>query len=621
MPILLVSAAYSVRPGSLDIDSSPPRRWMYLGRSYSRMLQWEGRFPPSAHRIAIGERLQTIAWDLRRPFLALIAQLGRKYNSLDWWVSRLSERNTTISPLFLNCCYLKLVSEVLATQDGDLCIVGESLALLECIGALARCRGFEVRWCKPGWKRSVLPRPLRRLVYALWHYGWEFPRFWGAFLRWGQKQLNEARGTRLLGRPLPSDPNRPRALFHTFIDESCFGSEGQFRERYWGCLPSWLEKQGYDVVFTSSFFNIQRSKEEALSWLRQSDVRFLVPEDYFRFSDYLRAIPTTVRQLAMPQGAVSLDSLDITLLVEEEKAQQSTVSHSLLCRMYYELAHRLSESHFRVDYVFHTFENHIWEKALVLGFRRFFPTAKIVGFQHTTFFPLYLCNLVPQSEIGVAPLADRIVCNGPFFKDLLVSEGLPTERVAVGCALRFDHLQGLSEKNIQAERIEKNILVTLSLEPDAVDELIHKVVRAFKDAPEFPVLIKPHPLMPPARLRAAIDTQEMPSHFHFVEGPIRDWLLRADLLISTGSATAYEALAMGIPALRVGRETDLDFDPLMWLLEYRQACRAPEEIRHRAVELLNLDDTERQRLREFGQEFLQKSFAPVKEEGLRRFMP
>ena len=623
MKLLLVRTNQSPQSVLPHMADSGSWQWMYLGRSYSRLLQWESSLPAHVSRLAIGERLQEIAWNLRRPFLELIAEWGKKYNSLDWWVSRLSERNTTISPLFLNCCYLQLVSEILDKQQGNLCIVAESLALLESVEVIARAQGYEVHWVefRSEWKHFVSSRRLRRVVRGLRYYGRDVPRFWWSFLRWGKEHLEAAHRTRHLGRPLPSNANRPRVLLHTFIDETRFGPDGQFKERYWGRLPSWLSQHGYDVVFIPFLLNIQRSVEEALAELRQSNAQFLIPEDYYQLSDYLRAIPTGIRQFFMLQGPVFLGLLDITRLVAEEKAQQAVVSHTPRCRMYYELAHRLADANFRVDYVLHTFENHIWEKALILGFRRFLPRTKIVGFQHTAFFPFYLCNFIPQGEVDIAPLADRIVCNGPFFEEILVAEGLPPERVAVGCALRYEHLHTLSTDSVQAAGTENTILITLSLEPDAVDELIYKVLCAFKDAPELSVWIKPHPMMPLARVRAALGSEEMPPHFRVVEGSMSEWLPRTNLLISTGSTTAYESLAMGIPVLRVGREIDLDFDPLAWLPEYRQACYSPEGIRRRAIELLNLDATERQRLREFGQELLRKSFAPVTKEGLRRFVP
>ena len=67
----------------------------------------------------------------------MIAQLGKRYACLAWWVSGVSERNPKVSSLFLNSCYLKLACEILEDRTNNLCVVAENCALLESIGKMA----------------------------------------------------------------------------------------------------------------------------------------------------------------------------------------------------------------------------------------------------------------------------------------------------------------------------------------------------------------------------------------------------------------------------------------------------------------------------------------------------
>src|SRR6266436_4714194 len=68
---------------------------------------------------------------LRKPLLDRITAQGRVHDSIAWWASRLSERNTMVSPLFLRCCYLQVGQMELKNQHGTLCVIAESWAVLE----------------------------------------------------------------------------------------------------------------------------------------------------------------------------------------------------------------------------------------------------------------------------------------------------------------------------------------------------------------------------------------------------------------------------------------------------------------------------------------------------------
>src|SRR5438552_723032 len=91
---------------------------IFLCQDYLRQLEWQNAVGSLAEAIEIGANLNQIARDLRQPFLDLITELGRRHNSIAWWASRVSERNTMVSPLFLYCCYLKMAQQALESTSG-----------------------------------------------------------------------------------------------------------------------------------------------------------------------------------------------------------------------------------------------------------------------------------------------------------------------------------------------------------------------------------------------------------------------------------------------------------------------------------------------------------------------
>lgn len=85
-----------------------PIRWLFLGRDYWRLMEWESALGPAFERINYAERLQELAMEWRQPYLDWIGRLGAQNDSLEWWTSRIAERNTLLDSLYHSICYLKI---------------------------------------------------------------------------------------------------------------------------------------------------------------------------------------------------------------------------------------------------------------------------------------------------------------------------------------------------------------------------------------------------------------------------------------------------------------------------------------------------------------------------------
>lgn len=576
--------------------------------------------PAGWTKITLGPELHDVAGELKESFLDVVATLGRKHNSISWWLSEIAERNPTISPLFLNCCYLKAVMNIVGKSDRNLCIIAESEALLDTLAMhLAQDGDSSIEVVYP----DSVPRLIKKMYRALdimFHAAWRVPRAWFSFLQWGLGTRRAARASKKNSRTAALSGDIPTVLLHTFIDESCFQENGSFCERYWGCLPQWLEKKGYRVAFIPYLYNIRRSAREAYAWLRSSTARFYIPEDHLFLFDYLRTFIPLLKLLFLPRGKVMVGDMDITELVREERKRQVLGRRVLRALLYYYLPRRLKHNGVRTNYVMMTFENHIWEKMLILGFRENYRAAKIVSFQHSSFSPFYLCCFVPSREVNIGPYADRIVCNGTMFRDVLIQHGMPSDRVVVGSALRYEYIcntQNIKEKDYN--RIGA-LLVALPLEEDSVYELIQKIVHAFPEPSMGSIWIKPHPMMSIATVQKMFNG-DIPKHFKIATEKLDQLLREVAVLITTGSTASLEALARGIPIVRVGRETNLDLDPLLWFGDYARTCYTPVAIREETIRLLTRSEEEKRQANMRAQEIIRACFNPVTEDGLMQFLP
>jgi len=584
-------------------SASQATPWLFLCRDYPQGLSWQERLGPGFRRVELGEALANVGWQLRRPFLDLMTELGRRHQSLAWWASRISERNTAFSPLFLYCCYLRLGCESLATTPGTLCVIGESWAVLEALAEAAPQYGCQVHWVtRPTQSRRrllLLARIVRRLV---------------GFLGRALSQLEIGYGSR------PSLNGRPHILLRTWVDEACFGDDGVFHDRYLPDLCGWLEQRGWTVTTIPVLYNPRRPNRAAWKWLRHSCQQFLNPGQYYRLSDYLFALRVAWQQMRIPTGPVYLDGLDVSHLFNEAREHHALDIGSVEAILSYQLPRRLAEAGYSIDVLIDPFENMIPEKPLILGFRRYLPATTLVGFQHGALYPFLLCNFITAGETEFAPMPDRIVCNGDFFREVLVREGLPTERVVTGPSLRYGHLWQLTERPLPPRAAPAIVFVPLPLMlPEAV-ELMLKVCRALENLPALRVYLKPHPMSSLETLLKAAHLERLPAHFEFVGGGMGEWLAQAHVAVGMSSSTVYEIVAAGVPLVVVGRETGLELNPLSWYPEWRQVYVTPEDIRAEVARWLDASPEELEAYRRRARQILTASFKKINDDTLQVFI-
>lgn len=581
--------------------------WVFLGKNYNQLLKWRKVFS-QAEYIDIGEKLHATAMQIRRPYLDFIGGLSKKYNSMPWWVSRISEKNIMVSPLFLYVCYLNIAREILEAGEEDwLCIISESYAVLQAIAKMATRKNLRVTWINKG---------RRCFMYYLLLFGWRILEFTVKSLRkkiaaLGTKKLEMAKVQR----------GGNYIFLRTWINEKCFGENDEFVDLYFNRLPDILEENGFEVVTVPIIYNIKRTLKEAFAWFRKNKKRFLIPEDHYHVNDYIKAIYIGFQQLFMPKGNLIFNGLDVTELFGQEKMNTAFEIAALEFSMYYSLLRRLRSKEIRIKSFIYTFENMFPEKPLSMGLKRFFPDAKAIGFQHSVLYPLQLCQYISNNEKAFIPLPDKIICSGQFFKDVLVKEGYDEERLEVGAALRFGYLTKLTTNKKPKSVFSNRILIALPLE--GAEELMLKAVRAFSSEKNYALLIKSHPMLTSAQIARILEVSGAENDgFRISEGKMSKILANTDIMISMASGAIYDAMASGVPVVRVRKDTNLNFDPADWFEEnpFNFVAQSPEEIKTQVQKALSLNDKERESLIEFGKDIVKRSFSPVMEETIKAFM-
>lgn len=549
----------------------------------------------------ISAKIQDTAAFLRRPFYKLTAKFGLKYNSLEWWASNISERNTMKSNLFLHCCYVYMVSEAMG-EEGDICVIADNTAVIKNINYLAEQREIEVIKNCPVMIRDYFPLEIVIGLYklALHLSVYAIARLNRTYHKMLTKKL----------RPIKN----PDVILHTWVDEKCFGNDGKFKDRYYTALPDHYKAKGvsWATFVTFSYRNIKRSLWSAYSFLHTNREHFIIPEDYYHISDYVFPFMVWLKSRPFSFSGAILEGVDLSILFDENNHKEPIRFES----MYFLLFKRLAKKGIKSAAVIDGFENMFTDKLIQLGVRKFMPGTVVYGFYHVVPPPNVLCFFTDIDERDIVPMPDRIICNGTRYRDILIKEDFPEERIVVGSALRYHYLYSLKKSSGNTEG-DFRVLVVLPVEREAVIELFQKSKEAIERMSRYKMILKPHPMQ--TKVIDTLKNDFLPGTQVFTGG-MDDALSMCDVVVSAATGAVLDCVMADKEVIRVGRSTQIDFDPLAWFDEFGKPSYSTGELREKLL------DTERRMKNPDYQTprysaMLPELFAPVSEDFMKPFLP
>jgi hypothetical protein len=568
---------------------------------YEKVREFEEAFKGIAVIKDISTKIQATAALLRRPFYKLTAKFGSKYNSLEWWTSDISERNTMKSNLFLHCCYVYMASEAMG-EEGDICVIADNTAVIKNINYLAEQRGIEVIKNCPVVIKDHFPLEIIIGLYklALHLSVYAIARLNKTYHKMLTKKL----------RPIKN----PDVILHTWVDEKCFGNDGKFKDRYYTTLPDYYRSKGvsWATFVTFSYRNIKRSLWSAYSFLHTNRESFIVPEDYYHISDYIFPFMVWFKSRRFSFSGALLEGVDLSILFDEFNHKEPVHFES----MYYLLFKRLAKKGIKSAAVIDGFENMFTDKLIQLGVRKFMPGTVVYGFYHVAPPPNVLCFFTDIDERDIVPMPDRIICNGNRYRDILIKEHFPEERIVVGSALRYHYLYGLKKSSGNIGE-DFRVLLVLPVEGDAVIELFQKAKEAIEGMSRYKMILKPHPMQ--TKVIDTLKNDFLPGTQVFTGG-MDDALNMCDVVISAATGAVLDCVMADKEVIRVGRSTQIDFDPLAWFDEFEKPPYSIGELREKLLDAeRRMKNPDYQTPRYSA--MLPELFAPISENLMKPFLP
>lgn len=605
----VVVALESGLPGDLaSID-----RWLYAGQDPAWRIAAEEGALANVPRIDAAARLQQKAEELRLPFLEWVATQALANDCVEWWATQLAAR-TSYARLFDRVCALAIALDVVAeTSTGTTLVVCSTPASA---GEVARAAATSPPIDSPSVRH---PEHLLRSS-AL--------RAWARYAPGRIRDL-PARLSEQARFVLDSDPHRRRslmeahgltrrpfggpgtALLFTWIDRRSFRPDGSYVDPHLGPLAEMLRKRGLEVAYVAQILH-SIPFVEAVRRLAASEETFLLPDAYLdlddhrlsaqRASDFVPTLPEDDAVAGVPIAALAREHV-----AEHRPSQASALIYEPLLR-------RFAQAGVCPETLIYPYEGHVWELVLGWSAKRHLPETATVGYENLNMTRFALSMFSTRRELEVRPIPRRIVTNGPAFGDVLVAEGMPEDRIRVGCGLRHEAMWQTTPSRRQPNHQRPlRILAATEIAPGPSIELVTKAVDAF--AAEHEVVVKPHPVLGRDELRRALGRRL--DRVLIDDTPTLQLLPQVDVLLYTYTGVAFEALALGVPPVLVRSDSSIDLDQLEYAAELRWAARTPAELQAVVAEIRMLHlDAWRPRARAAAE----RALAPVRETCVEAFL-
>ena len=551
------------------------------------------------------------ALDIRQEFNALVEALSLKQvGNIDWIVGSLASRNKYYSPLFIRCCRLAFVKRLVDEGRGLRAVVLADRPLAGVLREYFRQHGHDISVrCTEGLATRVwrLLRPFRQYLIACGLLGLRY--------------LGRSRAGR--SRPLPSEPV---VLIDTFVLNNQSGDEGSivagaYKDRYYSGLSDQLSEDEKRLVFYLPTIVGFNNPLQAFKAIRGANVPFLIHDDYLTLRDYLTILGHPFRALMIDIPDVSFRGFKIRRVISQEKIRNCSDFINLLGLLYYRFAYRLAQRHVRVRLLIDWYENQVIDRGMIVGFHRFHPGTKIVGYQgYVIATGLHIYTHPNKTEQLGQAVPDVVAVTG---KGLIedIREFCADVRVDVAPGFRFRKLW--RDRHLWPDPRVYSVLVALPIDLGDSAHILRLLLSdpGLIEASGIRFSIKPHPMWSPDRIRRLVPGACFES-LGFLTGDFHDCLETANLLITNASSVSLEALAKGVPVIIVAPESGILQNPIPEGIDRRlwAVCHSVAEL---ASTIRRFQDSARDGagdLEKGGEEIRRMYFEPVTRQSVARFL-
>ena len=416
------------------------KQWVYLGKSYLKLKSVEKKL--SGRRIKIDKYLHQVYQKELKNYLEWIENQRIKNNdSIYWWMSTLGSRNNTDSNFFLSICQILSLDKILNdSEEEEVLIICEDIILFQTI--INNFKKHKIR------KNNLIQ--LKVLKFFIFDYIKILKNTTIAIidliinLFCSKITLKEKK-----------IPEKDIYLMHQFMSKDSL-KDKNLKSRYFPYLKEFFVRENKNLYCLTWFNPFWSGKIKAFNNLRSE--KHFIPEDWLSFYDYIIIVRSFFKSAKYFDTKYMYTGLNLNHLILNEKRNYLKKINSILrFWSYIPSIKKWSKNCDSLTCIDH-YENMIYEHALIGAIKNTNKKKKILGYHHT----LASREFVPwhslKSEWNSKFKPDYIISLGLVSKNMLITQGIPQEKIINGPALRYNEILLKKNKNLANKN---NILVTL----------------------------------------------------------------------------------------------------------------------------------------------------------------
>lgn len=580
----------------------------YLSDDYRTLTRIRDSLGPNQVIQLLKERFHRAVEEVEAEFMNLSHAINFRNRSDIYWGNALGSRNSGTIPLLRLLVYFHCVRQIMGETSGRLILICDSMALSRVIVDAANNRDIPCR----------LNFSLRDRLDSTISYTRLILRG-GYFLIKNILLWFYARTLNIQG--ISKDGGREKYILRSWITAGCLDGKGNYRDRNFGVLASWLEEQGKETWTIPMYFNLDRNIFQQMKLMARSSTKFLFSEQCLSPFDYIRALIDGIEGAFIDLADIRFEGREISSIIREVHLRSCMSSEQLRLNSVIYVIKNLSKKKIPIHCFAFPFENNATEKPFILAARKYYPGSPVLGFQHTVWFREQLGMFLLSAEQSYYPLPDRIVTSGRRYAEVLVKAGFPATIISPGPNLRYTLLNhNLQTSNMERQNVFQRILIILNYDMNQSMELLEKAGRALAGIHGSGIYVKAHPTISVEAMEIFLRDIRFPA-FEWATGSVQEWVLKSDVVIMTGSSVSnLETIATGVPLIRISLENNFDFDCLWDEYPFAPFISNVNEIHHYLVKAMQMSSEERERLIMFGKEIVRNYFEPVTPENLKVFL-
>jgi hypothetical protein len=358
-------------------------------------------------------------------------------------------------------------------------------------------------------------------------------------------------------------PKESILFIDSFILPGSFTKEGDFVDRYYtGYDQNLNNAQRKKIWYSPTLFGLKTLGQclKMSIQAKKSKHNFIFQESWLTLYDYIYAFCLTIVVPFKVKNSPLFMGHNIHQLLINE-ARKDILSPSLtmaICK--YRFIKNLRKAGIEICHVVDWHENQTIDKALNLGFHKYYPDVIVKGYQgHVS--PSYDTHKVPQSyEIENGTLPNQLYVISKNYKKTILNN-CPDLDVRVASAFRYSYLYDINRRRSTSDI--PTILIALPMDIDESTNILNMCgqLQSLIDT-KVSILVKHHPAH-----ESHIFAKRVPLFFNdsFIQtnDSMSDLLKSISLVISSASSACAEAASLGIPVAMYGNRYGVTMNTIL----------------------------------------------------------